>query len=269
MSTFTCDDLRLGGTLATTGLSGGISINGTAYTVQDWSTLFGTPGLSGSQVEVFGRAGFQTVGDRLPLGSSFNLDLAILDRDTSGGVTEPTLAEQKQANTDAFLNLLASRSGVYLEVDMPDGSKRFKLVRNMRPAPILQPRNLRTIRAPLVSDWGLWHEGGNRNLETVSGADTITIVGETVWDAILVFSGDGTFTHSGLGWAIQITGSGGAVTVRLGERTVTEGGNPATNRLRRPGVVAGMEQIWGWFEPGVNSVTSTVSVNVIWRNQFN
>lgn len=264
---FTCDDLRLGGTLSSTGISGGLSINNTAYSVEDWSTIFGTPGLSGSQVQVFGRPGAITAGDLLPQFRSFTLRLNILDRDASGGLTEPTGPEQLQANTDAFLALLGSRTGEYLEVDMPDGTSRFLLVRNLQAAPIAQPRKLRTIRAPLETDWGLWREGGNENNETISGAGSITIAGETVYDAVLEFSGDGTFTHSGLGWAIEVTGSSGTVTVDLGARTVTEGGSAATNRIRRT-TVPGMGRVWGWFPTGSNSVTSSVGVDVIWRDQY-
>lgn len=262
----TCDDLRLGGTLGPTGITGGLSINNTAYSVDDWSTIFGTPGLSGSQVQVFGRPGAVTTGDLLPQFRAFTLSLNLLDRDASGGLTEPTAAEQLQANTDAFLSLLGSRTGEYLEVDMPDGTSRFLLVRNLQPAPISQPRRLRTIRVPLESDWGYWREGGNQNSDTINGAGTVSIVGETVYDAVLVFSGDGTFTHNDLGWAIEVTGSSGPVTVDLGARTVTEGGNPATNRIRRT-PVAGMGRVWGWFVNGANSVTTDVSVDVIWRAQ--
>lgn len=261
-----CDDLRLGGTLSSAGISGGISINSTAYSVVDWSTIFGTPGQSGSLVEVFGRPGNITAGDRLPLGRFLNLNIAIKDRDQSGGLTEPTAAEQKQANTDAFLSLLMSRDGTFLEVDTPDGTSRFLHVRNNSPAPINQPRRLRTIRAPLESNWGFWREGGVENDQTVNGADTITVVGETVYDAVLEFSGDGTFTHNGLGWAIEVTGSSGVVTVDLGARTVTEGGVAATNRIRRT-PVAGDGRLWGWFPNGSNSVNSTVPVDVIWRTQ--
>lgn len=264
---FTCDDLRLGGTLSSTGITGGLSINNTAYSVADWSTIFGTPGLSGSQVQVFGRPGAISAGDLLPQFRTFTLRLNIKDRDDSGGLTEPTAAEQLQANTDAFLSLLGSRTGEYLEVDMPDGTSRFLLVRNLSPAPISQPRRLRSIRAPLESNWGLWREGGNENDETINGTDTLAITGETVYDAVLEFSGDGTFTHDDLGWAIEVTGSSGTVTVDLGARTVTEGGSAATNRIRRT-TVPGMGRVWGWFPPGTNNVTTDVAVDVIWRTQY-
>ena len=263
-----CDDLRLGGTLSSTGITGGVSINGTAYSVTDWSSIFGTAGLSSSQVEVYGRPGAFTAGDLLGLPYSFNLDLAILDRNSTGGLSEPTYPEQLQANTDAFLALLASSSPQLLEVDMPDGTSRFRRVTNFFPAPIRQPRALRTITAPLADNWPYWHEGGNESTDTITGADTLVVGGNVdVYDAVLVFAGDGTFTHSTLGWAIEVVGSSGAVTVDLGNRTVEEGGNPAPNRIRRT-VVPGSGRVWGWFTDGNNSVTSDVSVVVTWRDQY-
>ena len=40
----TCDDLRLGGTLSATGITGGLSINNTALSIEDWSGVLGHPG---------------------------------------------------------------------------------------------------------------------------------------------------------------------------------------------------------------------------------
>jgi hypothetical protein len=263
-----CDDLRLGGTLSGSGITGGVSINGTAYTITDWSTIFGTAGVSSEQSQVFGRPGAILTGDLLGLPYYLDLNLAILDLDTSGTLTEPTLAEQKQANTDVFLALLASQTPQYLEVDMPDASTRFRRVQNLAPAPIRQPLELRTIGAPMTDNWPYWHEGGNESTDTISGADTMVVGGNVnVYDAVLVFAGDGTFTHSGLGWAIQVIGSSGAVTVDLGNRTVEEGGNPAPNRIRRT-VIPNQGRIWGWFTPGNNAVTSSASVGVTWRDQY-
>jgi hypothetical protein len=264
----TCDDLRIGGVLSSTGIAGGTSINGTAYTITDWSEIFGAVGMSGSPVEVFGRPGSYFAGDGLPSSRFPTLNLAILDRNTSGGLTEPTFAEQKEANTDTFLAIAASRSPVPLEVTMADGTERYLLVRNLDDALISQPRRLRTISIPLYAEWGWWHAGGNESTDTINGADTLVVGGSVpVYDAVLTFAGDGTFTHSTLGWAIEVTGSGGPVTVDLGARTVTEGGNPAPNRIRRT-VVPDMGRVWGWFTVGNNSVSSDVSVTVTWRNQY-
>jgi hypothetical protein len=123
-----------------------------------------------------------------------------------------------------------------------------------------QPRRQRSISVPLESPMTFWKAGGNQSTDTISGADTLVNGGNReVYDAVLVFASDGTFTHSGLGWDLTITGSTGAVTVDLGARTVTMGGNPADNLLTRT------DRKWGWFLPGNNSVTSTVSVGVTWR----
>jgi hypothetical protein len=52
------------------------------------------------------------------------------------------------------------------------------------------------------------------------------------------------------------------VTVDFGARTVTEGGLPADNLLRRS------HRNWGWLVPGSNSVTTTVSTVFTWRSSF-
>ena len=263
-----CDDLRIGGTLSATGIAGGTSINGTAYSITDWSQVFGTVGMSGRAVEVFGRPGSVLAGDMLPNSRFPTLNLAILDRNQTGGLTEPTSEEQKQANTDAFLAIAASRNPVPLEVDMPDGTKRFLLVQNLDAAPIRQPRRLRTISVPLYAQWGLWREGGQQSSDVISGADTLVVAGaEEIYDPVLTFAAAGTFTHTGLGWAIQATAGTFPLIVDLGNRTVTQGGSPAPNRIRRT-VIAGQGRIWGWFEVGNNAVNSSSSVTVTWRDQY-
>jgi hypothetical protein len=259
----TCNDLRIGGTLSATGIANGVTINDTALSVNDWSQILGSPGMSGQIAQVNGRPGGYVAGDRLGLPRFPILNMTINDLDHSGGLTEPTFAEQKQANTDQFLGLITNPAGNYLELDMADATKRFLYVYNLDPAAISQPRRQRTIRVPLQSTTTFWREGGNQSSDTISGADTMVVGGNReVYDAVLVFSGDGTFTHSTLGWTIQIIGSSGAVTVNLGARTVTEGGNPADNLLRRN------NRKWGWFTVGNNSVSSTVSVGVTWRSAW-
>jgi hypothetical protein len=189
--------------------------------------------------------------------------MRITDLDAVGGLTEPTRSEQKQANTDEFLALITDPAGNYLEIDMADGSQRFLFVYNLDPAPIRQPRNQRTIKVPLVSIGAYWSAGGAEQTQTIDGADTMAIFGNReIYDAVLVFAGDGTFTHSDLGWSIEVTGSGAPVTVDLGARTVIEGGSDAVNRIRRD------NRDWGWFVPGTNNVTSDVSVVVTWRSAY-
>lgn len=258
----TCDDLRIGGTLSGSGITGGISINGTALSVADWSGIFGHSGFRSAPLDISGRPGVRVVGQGLPRGRFFTLSLNVGELNPQGTLTVSE-CEQKQANTDSFLSYLADPAGAYLEVDMPDSTKRFIYVYAVDPSFVSQPRKLRTIRAPLVSTLGYWHVGGNESSDTISGADTLVAGGNVnIYDPVLTFAGDGTFQHTGLGWELEIAGSSGAVTVDLGTRTVTEGGNPAPNLLRRN------HRDWGWFTPGNNSVTSDVSVTVTWRDQY-
>lgn len=263
-----CDDLRLGGTLASTGLSGGTSINSTALVVDDWSSILGAGGLSGQLQQVSGRPGGYVSGDVLGLERYPTLNMVVTSRAGSGIGPAATADLQLLANTDAFLGLLTDPAGNYLELDMADGTSRFIYVYNLVAAPFSQPRKLRRIFAPLVSPYPYWKEGGDEASNVVSGADTVSNGGNrSVYDAVLVFSGDGTFTNSTVGWSIEVTGSGAAVTVDLGNRTVTESGSPATNRIRRtPATGAGA--VWGWFTPGSNTVTADVSVTVTYRNSF-
>lgn len=259
----TCSDLRIGGTLSATGLTGGRSINDYAISVEDWSQLLGTGGVSASMQVVNGRPGGYVAGDLLGRERYPTLNLAITDLNQLGGLTAPTACEQKQDNTDDLLALIGNPTGNYLEVDMPDATSRFLYAYNFDAAPISQPRRKRTIRVPLQSPFPYWKQGGNQSTDTISGADTLVNGGNAnVYDAVLVFSGDGAFTHSTLGWELTITGSTGAVTVNLGARTVTQGGSAADNLLRRTG---GDARKWGWFTPGNNSVSSTVSTVVTWR----
>lgn len=255
-----CNDLRLGGTLSATGITGGTSINSYAIAVTDWSQLLGTPGLAASIQQVSNRPGGFVAGDQLPQTRLPILSLEMTEYDAAGGLTAPTPPEQKMDNTDQLLALLGNPSGNYLEVDMPDLTSRFLYVYNLDPAPISQPRKRRTIRVPLTSPMPYWKEGGNQSTDTITGADTLVNGGNAnVYDAVLTFSGDGTFTHSGLAWSITIAGSSGAVTVDLGNRTVTQAGIPAENLMRHT------DDYWGYFTPGNNAVTANVSVGVTWR----
>lgn len=259
----TCDDLRLGGTLSATGITGGTSINNTGIGVEDWSRLLGTAGISGQSVEVFGRPGAYLAGDRLGNPRFPTLNMQITGWDTMGGTQ--WIGTQLQDNTDAFMALLTNPAGNYLEVDMPDATSRFLYVYNLDPAPINQPRRVRTISAPLYSPMPYWKEGGNQDTDTINGADTLVVGGNReVYDFTMVFAGDGTVTHNTEGWTIEVTGSSGAVTVDLGASpiSVTEGGTPANNLIRRN------NRKWGWLTVGNNSITTDVSVVFTWRSSW-
>lgn len=258
-----CDDLRLGGTLSASGITAGTSINSTALKVSDWSDLMGSPGMSAEILSVNGRSGGVVAGDRLGLPRFPTLNMEVTNRGPLSVLVEPTAEEQTQANTDQFLALVTNPAGNYLEVDLPDGTSRFLYVYNTQPALFRQPAARRTISVMLESEGSFWKEGGQESTDTITGADTITAGGNrNASDAILVFAGNGTFENTTAGWEIEVVGAAGAVTVNLGQRTVTEGGNPATNRIRRTSAE------WGWFQPGSNTVTASVSVVVTWRSSW-
>jgi hypothetical protein len=259
---FTCNDLRLGGTLAGTGITGGTSINSTALEVDDWSGILGNPGLAYTPFESAGRPGAWIVGDGLPRARLLNLNMRFTRfGPVNSALTEPTPQEQLVANTDIFLALL--RAPQYLEIDLPDLTSRFTQVVALDPSFMVQPELQRTLSVPLFSTMSNWKAGGNQSTDTIAAPDTLVVGGNVnVYDAVLVFSGDGTFTNSTAGWSLTIAGSTGPVTVDLGARTVVQAGIPADNLLTRT------DASWGWFLPGSNTVTSSVSVGVTWRSQF-
>lgn len=262
-----CSDLRLGGTLSASGITGALSINDTAIGVADWAGLLGTPGITGSAQVVNGRPGMFLAGDQLGRPRFFGLNIRIGRLGPNGTLTEPDANHQVWENTDDFLTAVQVPETL-LEVDLPDGTSRFLRVTNLDIGLSTFHQKKREFSIPLVSDWPYWRAGGQEESDVVSAPVSITVGGrKNVYDAVLVFSGNGTFTHSGLGWAIQVLGAAGPVTVDLGARTVTEGGLAAQNRIRRT-PVTGQGRVWGWFTPGANSVTSSVSVTVTRRAQF-
>jgi len=251
----TCDDLRLGGTLSGTGITGGTTINNTLLGVEDWSGVLGHTGLGYLPVEVSGRPGGSLTGDGLAKARLLSLNMVIT---RNGALASGPL--NLVANTDTFLTLLAKPAGNYLEVDMPDATKRFLHVTALDPASIGQVRTNRHISVPLYSSLPYWHLGGNQTSYTSGG--TVTNAGPmTVYDAVIVFAGDGTFANTTAGWSLTITGSSGAVTVDLGARTVTQAGIPADQLLTRT------DRDWGWFLAGANTVTG--SATVTFRAQYN
>ena len=261
--TAVCDDLRLGGTLSPTGISGGTTINRTGLAVSDWSGVFGHGGISYTPVEVAGRPGGYVVGDSLPKHRFPTLNMAVGDWPADCEAPGEPDGQLLWDNTDIFLALLTRPTGNYLEVDLPDGSSRFLHVYAIDPAPIAQPRTIRSMSVPLYSPHQYWKAGGAQSSDTISGSDTLVVGGTVnVYDPVLTFAGNGTLQHSDLDWQLDIAGASGPVTVDLGARTVTQAG-VAADQLLNPS-----NRLWGWFTPGSNTVLSSVAVTVTWRNQY-
>lgn len=256
-----CDDLRLGGTLSSSGIAGGTSINDMNIGVFDWSGLFVQPGLSYTPFYATGRPGGWVTGDGLPKDRFCTLNMQMTRWSNTPATTE---AETLWDNSDKFLALLQSPN--YLEVDLPDSTSRFLLVVSVDPAIVEQPFRARRISVPLYSPMPYWKEGGTEDSDTISGADTLVVGGNApLLDAVLTFAAAGTFTGPG-GWTLTVgTFPGGAtsVIVNMGTRTVTTNtGAPAD------AIFTHSLSDWGSFAPGNNSVSSTASVTVTYRSSW-
>lgn len=255
-----CDDLRVGGVLSDSGIAGGFSINNFGIMVEDWSSVWGYVGKSGSTVEINGLPGGITTGDLLGLSRFMDLNLLFTHKDRWGGLTEPTSEEQHQANLDVFLNLLRVQDQL-LEVDMPDGTTRFTVFNALNPVAIAAASLYRRASFPIVSDYPYWKQGGAVSTDSIAGSDTLVSAGTApVYDAILTFTGAGSLEHTTQEWEIEVTG---ACEVDLGRRLVTVGGVPAMNLLRRT------RRDWAWFMPGGNALVATGgTVTVEWRDGY-
>ena len=258
-----CDDLKLGGTLSSAGITGGLSINNTAISVADWSTLFGSPGMSASVAEVYGRPGGYIAGDRLALSRVFSLDATIHKWPANPANCTPS-QQALMDNTDAFLAELAKPQGTFVEATFPDASTRFIHAYNIAPSPMIQPGSVRRFSVPMDAPWPYWMSGGTEKTDTLSGSDSLLVGGNApLHNAVLSFAGDGSLSCPALGWTLTVAGSSAAVEVNLGTRKVVMSGSPAPNVLTRD------RRDWAWFMPGANAVTATgTTITVTWRDNW-
>lgn len=256
-----CDDLRIGGTLSASGISGGISINNSGIAVQDWSGLFGHVGYSSVGAKVAGRPGVMLVGDALPKERFLTLSLAFTQAKRTGGSTLASPGAYLWSNTDLILGYMADPLGFYLEVDDPLSTTRFVHCNAPDPASIDYLRQERRAVFPLLATQPYWKVGLQESTNTTNGAGSITNSGNvTVYDAILTFSGAGSFTNSTAAWTLTVSA---ACVLNLGTRTVTVAGVNSDNLL-----TARTDQAWGWFLPGANTIATTVSVTTTYRSQY-
>ena len=254
-----CDDLRIGGTLSSSGISGGVSINGTGIVVQDWSGLFGHVGYTLTGARVSGRPGVTLVGDALPKERYLTLNLAFLQERRTGGSVDTNPGGYLWSNTDLVLGYLANPTGFYLEVDDPVGT-RFVFCNAPDPASIDYLRNERRAVIPLVASEPYWKVGGTETTSTGTGAGSVTNTGNaTVYDAIISFSGAGNYINSTAGWTITVSS---ACVVDLGDRTVKVAGVNSDNLMTRT------DRDWGWFEPGANTISRSVTSTMTMRSQY-
>lgn len=256
-----CDDVRIGGILSASGISGGVSINNAGIAVNDWSGLFGHVGYSSTAARVAGRPGVTLVGDALPKERYLTLNLAMTQKRRTGGSVLGSAGEYLWSNTDLILGYLVDPTGFYLEVDDPLSTTRFVFCNAPDPTSIDLLRNERRSIIPIICGEPYWKVGGTEITSTGTGAGTVTNTGNaTVYDAIISFSGAGNYVNSTAGWTITTTG---ACIVDLGNRTIQVGGVNSDN------LVSGRtDQAWGWFLPGANTISRSVTSTLTMRSQY-
>lgn len=256
-----CDDLRIGGTLSASGITGAVSINNAGIAVNDWSGIFGHTGYTVVPARIAGRPGVTLVGDALPKERYLTLNLAMTQMQRTGGAVQSSPGAYLWHNTDTVLGYLTDPTGFYLEVDDPLSTTRFVFCNAPDPASIDLLKNERRSVIPLVASEPFWKVGGTETSNTGTGAGSITNTGNaTVYDAILNFSGAGTYTNSTAAWTLTVSA---ACIIDLGNRTIQVAGVNSDNLL-----TARTDQAWGWFLPGSNTLSRSVSVTTTFRSQW-
>ena len=263
-----CDDIKIGGTLGAMSITGGQSIANEGIAVDAYGGLYGPPRQRGQISDVSGQAGGTSTSteERLPAARLFNLPIILGDVNPATGLADGgfTPAEWTAINQDTVDEIIHSRTGFLIEHIRCDGTHRFlKAFQNGQPLVNVRGILERLMLLQCVAPYPYWRSTLTSS-DTIAGADTLTVAGAApVYDATIVFSGDGTFTNSDTGQSITVAGSSGPVTVHCGDgRTVTQAGVPARN-LATPN-----DDEWMRFDPGTVNVTSTVSCDVSWRSAW-
>lgn len=259
-----CVSINLGGTVTDAGITGGTDIGDYRYQVDDWSGLWGSINVRGQHIRINGRAGRTFTGSKLPDWRLLTLNLRSMPWDTTGGFTGG--AGYTDEECGQIIENLLGLTGFFGDSDplviewVVDAARSLYLeTYTAQPAPVTTQQAHRLISQPLEASYPYWQQA---DLETdvISGAGTITNPGTAqIWNAVLVFAGDGTFTNSTTGQAITVAGSSGAVTVNALTGLVTQGGVDAD------GLATALTAQKMRFAKGANSVSSSVSVTVKWR----
>ena len=256
-----CVGINLGGTVTDAGITGGVELDGNQYAIMDWSNLWGTIAIRGQHLRIGGRAGRVLTGSRLPDWRLLTLNLRSKLRNATGGF-DPVGEEEGNTCSQVIANLIGLTGffgddfPLVVEWVLPDGSSLYVEGWTLQSGPVIANGRYRELAQPLEASYPYWREAVLRT-DVIAGADTITNPGTAgVFDAELVFAGAGTFTNSTTGQVVTATAAAD-VDVLTGSTTV--GGVDADGL-----VTANTAQIMR-FVPGVNTVTSTVSVAVNWR----
>lgn len=262
-----CVSLKLGGTVTDAGITGGIEIGDLRYQVNSWSNLWGSIPIRGSHQRISGRAGRVLTGSRLPDMRLLTLNLRSMPWDSTGGYSDG--AGYTDAECGQIIENLLGMVGFFGDSDplviewIIDTSRSLYLEAfAVQGAPVITEGKHRLISQPLEASYPYWRESVLQT-DTISGGDTITNPGTAeIFDAELVFSGDGSFSNSTTGLDIAVSGSTGPVTIDALTGVVTMAGVDAD------GVAAYDSSQIMRFARGVNTVSSTVSVDVKTRPAY-
>lgn len=260
-----CIDVKVGGSISGSTITGGTSLVAENLLIADYSGLWGVPGGRGLLSDIVGQPGSALAGQNLPRHRL--LTLSVRATDTPGGGGVPT-HQQLSDNQDTLAGLFDDPAGTLIEWVTPDGSSRWIIAHALQSAPIVIQTRYRLLSLPLDAPWPYWR-AETLDSQVINGAAVAyTNLGGTVkrvYDPILEFAGDGVFTDNSSGLTCTVAGSAGTVTVQrdatTGRWTATEGGSPVPNKVT-------FADPRGVYLTKGGTATTTVSVTVKTRDQW-
>lgn len=259
-----CEDIKIGGTVTTGGITGGTSVSNYGLMVADYSNLWGTVAKRASIERTIGQAGGVITGQELPDARIQTLSLRATDMTSTGG---GKTAQQLWDNQDTLTSLFTATGGAVIEWILPTES-RWTRAYALNSAGMQTFGKYRTLAIPLTSPWPYW-QSDTQESQVVNGAGvSIAALGGTVqrvYNPTIVFSADGTFTDVTSGLAITVTGSAAPVTVS--RDSVTGRWSAVESGAAVPGKISVNDSRWMFLTVG-GTFTSTVSCTVYWRDQW-
>ena len=258
-----CEDLKVGGTVGASSITGGTSVSNYALMVFDYSSLWGTVAKRASAQRSIGTPGGVVTGQELPDSRLILLNLRSTDLTTIGGGGTPT---QLWANQDTLTSLFTDTGGETIEWILPTESRWIKAYA-LTGASVLTFGKYRTLSLPLTAPWPYWQSDTEQS-QVINGAGVSYTIGGTtqrIYNPKIVFSSNGTFTDVTSGLAMTVAGSAAPVTVErdatTNRWTATEGGSAV------PGKIAVNDSRWMFLTRG-GTATTTVSCTVTWRDSY-
>lgn len=264
----TCSRLRLGGSISGSVLTGGTIIDAAGIAITSQSGLFQFPGFRGLNPQLLGSDGaFHRTGKAVRP-KVITLNFRAYGRDATGIVTT-TKREHLEANLDSIFSLIAGAGErAILERDMADGTTRWIYIQVLNPASYIRApffnSEMGAYDLPVIATahYPFWQSEVQTTTVIPAGAGTIVNAGNArISNMSLAFAAAGSITNDPDGDVVTATA---AVTVDVGEKTISNGGAPT------PGRVSPFNREH-WFRTGAGSVAVTVAtttVTAIYRSHW-